>query len=78
MKILRVLLATSVILPIALVSCENPTPDAIKEQDGLKALIKNGQKGCDGQNGENGQNGGNGGKGGNGGDSNWGNGGNGG
>jgi hypothetical protein len=79
MKILTVLLGTSLLFPIALVSCDSK-PD-IEDQDIIGSLIKHGKDGCpgkngqNGQNGENGQNGGNGGKGGN---SDWGRGGDGG
>jgi hypothetical protein len=80
MKILIALLGTSLLFPIAFVSCDNPKPD-MEDQDLIGSQIKHGKDGCpgkNGQNGQNGENGQNGGNGGRGGDSDWGRGGDGG
>ena len=63
MKTLTILLGTSLVFPIAFVSCADPIPN--KEDQGKVIVeIKHGKNGSPGKNGENGQNGGNGGNGG--------------
>lgn len=72
MKIIKILIATSLIFPIAIMACSNSKTDSMKKNNGKSYSIKHGQNGRHGKHGENGQTGEDGQNGGNGGNSDWG------